>query len=374
MDYECVESGILAKIFVPNGTTGVKVNDVICVFAEKGEDLKSYENYIPKGASSSLNIVKNDIKESIVIKEIKKNQDESVKRDDHKAIQDERLKASPSARRIANENNIKIQGIKGSGIDGRIVKMDVLNDLNSHSISKSPSEHRYSRQENQSIPASLVRKIIAERLTLSKQTVPHFYLNYSCQVDELMALRKKINEMNPELKITINDLIVKAIASVMSKMPDINRSWNGDSMTQYNNVDIAIAVDIQDGLITPIVENTDLLSLVALSKKIKDLASRARENKLKPSEYQGGSITISNLGMFGVSNFLPIINAPQASIIAIGGVQKKVILSDNGAISQVQTIDITIAADHRVIDGALAAKFVLEIKKYIENPVQFLIF
>jgi pyruvate dehydrogenase E2 component (dihydrolipoamide acetyltransferase) len=375
MDYECVESGILAKIFVPDGTNNIKVNDIICVFAKEGEDLKSYENYVPKGSQNISNIEQNIEKE--VVTEDKKPQSEAIKNDssDSKSSQDDRLKISPSARRIANEKNIEVRGIKGSGIDGRIVKMDVLNSSDSQNISKiNPSYQKHSRQENQILPISLMRKVIADRLTLSKQTVPHFYLNYSCQVDELTKLRKNINDANPELKITINDLIVKAIACAMSKIPEMNRSWIGESIIQYNNVDISIAVDIPDGLITPIVENADRLSLVDLSRKIKDLASRARDNKLKPHEYQGGSITISNLGMFGVNSFLPIINAPQASIIAISGIKKEVALSDSGNISQIQTMDISIAADHRVIDGALAARFILEIKKYIENPIQFLIF
>ena len=328
MDYECVESGILAKIFVPDGTNGVKVNDIICVFAKDGEDLKSYENYVPKASSSTIT---NNNTES-------KNE---------------------SKKEVAKEI---------------IVKMDVLSSSNNQDMTQNSFKNKNERSENQTMKISPMRKVIADRLTVSKQTVPHFYLNYSCQVDELISLRKRVNDANPELKITINDLIVKAIASVMAKMPEMNRSWRGDSIIQYNNVDIAIAVDIPDGLITPIVENANELSLVNLSRKIKDLATRAKENKLKPNEYQGGSITISNLGMFGVNSFLPIINTPQASIIAVGGVHKKVVLSEKGEISQIQTMEITIAADHRVVDGATAAKFVLEIKKYIENPIQFLIF
>jgi pyruvate dehydrogenase E2 component (dihydrolipoamide acetyltransferase) len=386
MDYECVESGILAKIFIPDGTNNVKVNDIICVFAKEGEDLKLYENYAPKGSinsSSNSSNSQNSNQSNATLKEdhlsqSKINQIENLNKNDEKIIEkypeDERIKVSPSAKRIAVENNIKIDAVRGTGVDGRIVKIDIINSINSHNSTKNPDKQKQTRENNESIPISTMRKVIADRLTLSKQTVPHFYLSYSCQVDELMTLRKKINEMNPELKITINDLIVKAIAGAMSKIPEMNRSWGNDSITQYKNVDIAIAVDIPDGLITPIVENADQLSLANLSKKIKDLAGRARENKLKPNEYQGGSITISNLGMFGVNNFLPIINTPQASIIAIGGVQTKIILSDNDQIKQIQIIEITIAADHRIIDGALAAKFVLEIKKYIENPIQFLIF
>ncbi len=376
MDYECVESGILAKIFVPDGTNGVKVNDIICVFAKDGEDLKSYENYVPKASSSTITNnnteSKNESKKEAAKEIIVETQSKESSNSQSKS--DDRLKISPSARRIADEQNIEVKGIKGSGIDGRIVKMDVLSSSNNQDMTQNSFTNKNERSENQTMKISPMRKVIADRLTVSKQTVPHFYLNYSCQVDELISLRKRVNDANPELKITINDLIVKAIASVMAKMPEMNRSWRGDSIIQYNNVDIAIAVDIPDGLITPIVENANELSLVNLSRKIKDLATRAKENKLKPSEYQGGSITISNLGMFGVNSFLPIINTPQASIIAVGGVHKKVVLSEKGEISQIQTMEITIAADHRVVDGATAAKFVLEIKKYIENPIQFLIF
>ncbi len=376
MDYECVESGILAKIFVPDGTNGVKVNDIICVFAKDGEDLKSYENYVPKASSSTITNnnteSKNESKKEAAKEIIVETQSKESSNSQSKS--DDRLKISPSARRIADEQNIEVKGIKGSGIDGRIVKMDVLSSSNNQDMTQNSFKNKNERSENQTMKISPMRKVIADRLTVSKQTVPHFYLNYSCQVDELISLRKRVNDANPELKITINDLIVKAIASVMAKMPEMNRSWRGDSIIQYNNVDIAIAVDIPDGLITPIVENANELSLVNLSRKIKDLATRAKENKLKPSEYQGGSITISNLGMFGVNSFLPIINTPQASIIAVGGVHKKVVLSEKGEISQIQTMEITIAADHRVVDGATAANFVLEIKKYIENPIQFLIF
>lgn len=376
MEYECVESGILAKIFVPDGTKDVKVNDIICVFAKEGEDLKSYENYVPKGSSSNSHAVASQPQgeKNVVVEKEQKldNMTDVVKSGD------ERLKISPSAKRIAEENNIEVDGIRGSGFDGRIVKSDVLvltgKVEEKQSIKATSVESKFSRGGDQVLQISGMRKVIADRLTLSKQTVPHFYLNYSCRVDDLVALRKKINDVNPDLKITINDLIVKAVATSMNIVSEINRSWNGNSITQYGNVDIAIAVDIPDGLITPIVQNADKLSLVELSGKIKDLAKRAKENKLKPGEYQGGSITISNLGMFGVNSFLPIINTPQSSIIAAGGIHKRAIFSENGDVIEGHFMEITIAADHRVIDGATAAKFLLEVKKHIENPIQSLIF
>jgi pyruvate dehydrogenase E2 component (dihydrolipoamide acetyltransferase) len=357
MEYESVESGILAKIFVPEGASGVLVNDLICIFAESGEDLKSLESYESKKTK------KENIPEKKEADQPKKQENVHVKHEESRTF------ISPIAKRLAEEKSLDLKSISGTGPNGRIIKSDVLCAKSERNMATDGIIGRFPDTE---ISISGMRRVIAERLSFSKSNIPHFYLNMKCQVDDLVNLRKKINEALGS-KITVNDMIVKAVAIAMSNFPEVNRYWNETSIVQCGNVDIAVAVDIPDGLVTPIVRNADRLRLSDLSNCTKDLIERARSGKLKGDEYQGGSITISNLGMMGVKSFAAIINPPQASILSISGIFKEPVVDDKDQISIKSLMEIGIAADHRVLDGALCAKFLGEIKKMIENPVLFLV-
>lgn len=366
MEYECVEEGQLRKIFVNDGEENVEVNRVVAIFSTPSDTDADIENYklseVTKKSTETVEekTVEQSTQSPIIINNI---QDEKM-----------RLKVSPIARKIADEKGLELFRISGTGFEGRIIKSDVMNQNLSleGKTFRENSKQDFTRGTDSKIQISGIRKVIADRLLFSKTTIPHFYLNTDCIVDDLIKSRKTLNE-NLGLKITINDLIVKAVAYAMAKFPEINRCWGGDHIVQCGNVDIAVAVDIPDGLITPIVRDANRLSITELSENLKDLIVRARASKLKPAEYQGGSLTISNLGMFGVKSFFAIVNPPHASILSIGGVSRKPIVEEEDQIKIRSVMDIGISSDHRIVDGALAAKFLNEIKKFIENPVLFLI-
>ncbi len=377
MEYESPDDGVLAKILVSDGASDVQVNSIICILAEDGEDYKEVaEKFVDaEEVVSEQNGVSGPIEkrnESVKTDITRDNSNIPANGNDNNR---NRVIASPIAKRLVEDNGFDISKIGGSGPNGRVTKSDVLNfKKSSGSTEKSSLTDNIIGVRNQDsiINTSGMRRVIAERLSFSKSNIPHFYLSVLCDVENLLESRKKINEYS-ENKITINDMIVKAVAQAMILHPGVNREWNDNSLMQYGNIDISIAVDIPDGLITPIVKNADRLRLSEVSSTIKDLVVRARDGKLKSEEYQGGSITISNLGMFNVKSFTAIINPPQASILAIGGVSKQVVINKNDEMEVRSMMEINISADHRVIDGALCAKFLNEIKKMIENPFLFLI-
>ncbi len=269
-----------------------------------------------------------------------------------------RIKISPLAKKIAQNEGVNVQQLKGTGPYGRIIKADVLESLSSGTRTESP----------EIVEVSNMRQVIAQRLTESKQNVPHFYLTVDCQVDKLISLKNEINSADENNKVTINDLIIKAVAFSMKKFPDINSSWIDNKILKYSNVDISIAVALDDGLITPIVKNADKKGILSISKEVKDLVSRARSGKLKPEEFQGGGFTISNLGMFGIKAFSAIINPPQSCIMAVGASKKQpIVMNEKIEIAEIMTV--TLSVDHRAVDGALGAKFLNSFKHYIENPL-----
>ena len=379
MEYEAVDEGVLAKIFIPAGTEGVKINEIICILAVGNETVESLKNYIPKTKDKKTETTDKPLPTlEMPNTEYTKLSENNSPEENVISLDIKRLKVSPVARQTAEEHKIDLTKILGSGPEGRIVKSDILGAITSKSDKKDYTKQvvttdktNFGRTENSKVQLSGMRKVIAERLLYSKTTIPHFYLNNQCVIDDLLSIRKKINE-KLGLKITINDLIVKAVASALSKFPEVNRCWGGDHIVQCGNIDIAVAVDIEDGLITPIVENANRLSISKLSEKLKDLISRARENKLKASEYQGGSITISNLGMFGIKSFSAIVNPPHASILSVGGVSRQPTVGENDELKIKSVMELGISADHRVIDGALAAKFLTELKKLLEDPILFM--
>lgn len=385
MEFESIDEGILAKILVSEGASGVPVNQPIALMLEEGEDESALNNYT---STSTNNAVKKEIKEvieSAVDNQKSEHQDlnekpmghssvsfqhvtlESRKKEPVSATQmtegyaEGRTKISPLARKIAQNENVDIKRLKGTGPYGRIIKADILEYLD-----QTKNYERY--EENTIIEVSSMRQVIAQRLVESKQNIPHFYLTIDCYVDKLISLKNEVNSADENNKVTINDLIIKAVAFSMKKIPDINSSWIDNKIVKYSNIDISIAVALEGGLITPIVKNADEKGILSISKEVKDLVSRARSGKLKPEEFQGGGFTISNLGMFGIKTFSAIINPPQSCIMAVGASKKQpVIIGEKIEIAEIMTI--TLSVDHRAVDGALGAKFLNAFKHYIENPV-----
>lgn len=291
-----------------------------------------------------------------------------------------RLAVSPIARKIARENNLDLGTITGTGPGGRVVKRDVLVAAQAGTSAPAPampesSSKALASQEYSStystVPHTSMRKAIARRLTESKSTVPHFYLNADCQVDELLNLRKKINESSP-IKISVNDMVVRAVAAAFMDVPEANVVWTPDAMMKYESVDISIAVSTDGGLLTPVLRGVEKRSLSNIAGTILDLADRSRAGKLRQEELEGGSFAITNLGMFGTSSFSAIINPPQSGILAVGAASARAVVVD-GEITVANIMSVTLSADHRAVDGALAAKWLAAFKTRIENPLTMLI-
>ncbi|AAW71335.1 pyruvate dehydrogenase complex dihydrolipoamide acetyltransferase [Wolbachia endosymbiont of Brugia malayi] len=370
MEFESVDRGVLAKILVSEGTSGVPVNQLIALMLEEGEDKSAIDNYV------SVPAVNIEVKEKVVTtSSVSSNPSMSSqcltqesKKEEGTKTTESRIKVSPLAKKIAQNEGINVRRLKGTGPYGRIIKADVLGFLDSGVQIK----NRERSDEDTILEVSNMRQVIAQRLIEAKQNIPHFYLTVECQVDKLISLKNEINSADKNNKVTINDLIIKAVAFSMKKFPDINSSWIDNKILRYANIDISIAVALEDGLITPIVKNADEKGILSISKEVKDLVIRARSGKLGPEEFQGGGFTISNLGMFSIKTFSAIINPPQSCIMAIGTSKKQPIVIDE-KIEIVEIITVTLSVDHRAVDGVLGAKFLNAFKHYIENPLAMLI-
>jgi len=281
-----------------------------------------------------------------------------------------RLRASPLAKKVAEAQGIDLQGVQGSGPNGRIVRRDVEAALQQ----KPSSAAGFARAPGvrlppTTVPVTQMRKVIAQRLTEVKPGVPHFYLNVDIEMDQALKLREEAKAQ--ELKLSVNDVIVKAVAVAVRRFPRINQVFAGDVIQQLQNVDVGVAVAIEDGLITPIVKDADQKGLVEIAAEVRDLADRAKKKALKPDEYTGGSITISNLGMFGIDSFIAVINPPQASILAVGKVEPKVVVRDGQMVIR-QMMSMTFSGDHRVVDGAVGAQFLQIVRDLLEQPMRLL--
>ncbi len=370
MEFESVDRGVLAKILVSEGTSGVPVNQLIALMLEEGEDKSAVDNYV------SVSAIDIEVKEKVVTtSSVSSNPSISSqcltlesKKEEGTKTTESRIKVSPLAKKIAQNEGVNVRQLKGTGPYGRIIKADVLEFLDSGVQIKD----RERSDEDTILEVSNMRQVIAQRLIEAKQNIPHFYLTVDCQVDKLISLKSEINSADENNKVTINDLIIKAVAFSMKKFPDINSSWIDNKILRYANIDISIAVALEDGLITPIVKNADEKGILSISKEVKDLVIRARSGKLEPEEFQGGGFTISNLGMFGIKAFSAIINPPQSCIMAIGTSKKQPIVIDE-KIEIVEIITVTLSVDHRAVDGVLGAKFLNAFKHYIENPLAMLI-
>ncbi len=360
MEIEAADDGRL-KILVPEQTRDVLVNSVIAVLLEEGQDESSLEDFIAQ-KPSSLAVSIESLAPALLQAEEKIATPLSRSSD--------KIFASPLAKRIAEQNQINLQDINGSGPNGRIVKADVLLAIDNRPIKNLQVAKSSSIDVLE--PHSQVRRVIASRLSESKQTIPHFYLTIECRLDSLIALRHEVNQ-DRDNKISINDFIIKATALAMKDQPRVNASWQEEGIKRYGSIDISVAVSIDDGLITPIIHAADARSLSDISLTMRDLAVRARQNKLKLDEFQGGNFTISNLGMYGVRQFSAIINPPQSCILAIGSCEKTPVIGIDEKVQVASMMSVTLSCDHRVVDGVLGAKFLQSFKKYLENPIKMLV-
>jgi pyruvate dehydrogenase E2 component (dihydrolipoamide acetyltransferase) len=372
MEVEAVDEGILGKILVAEGTENVAVNSCIALILEDGEDKKSLVEFVSKSPANNAANVPQKVEEKIIASTPKPQSAQSNENfSGH-------IKASPLAKRIAKDEGVSLLQINGSGPHGRIIKDDVFKFLSGGGAIKSGAIRRNS-QEFTAIKNNNIRKVIARRLLESKQTVPHFYLSCEFNINKLQELRASVNEAaeidaagNAAYKISVNDLIIKATAMALKKVPEANSAWTDDAILLYNNIDIAMAVAIDGGLITPIIKNADQKTMQAISIESKQLAKKARDGKLTPEEFQGGSFSISNLGMFGIDNFAAIVNPPQSCILAVARAVEKPIV-EHGQIKIASMMNVTLSSDHRCVDGAVGAEFLKALRRYIENPILMLV-
>ena len=291
------------------------------------------------------------------------------------AVSGERVKASPLAKKIAAEKGVALAGLAGSGPGGRIVAKDV-EGAQPGAPKAAPIAAAPAATGDQRIALSGMRRVIAERLLASKTTIPHFYLHIEVDAAPLMKLRADLNAASEGvggLKFTVNDFVLKAVVAAAVKVPAVNASFAGDAIVQYASVNLAVAVAVEEGLVTPVIRDAQRKSLREISDSVKDLATRARSKKLKPDEYAGGTITVSNLGSYGIESFSAIINPPQAMILSIGAIVKKAVVGANDAIVAGQRMSVGLSADHRVVDGAVGAQYLAELRKLLESPALMLL-
>ncbi|MBL8806528.1 MAG: pyruvate dehydrogenase complex dihydrolipoamide acetyltransferase [Rhodospirillales bacterium] len=385
MEVEAVDEGTLAKIVVPAGTEGVKVNAVIALIAGEGEDAKA----VAAGGAAPAPAPK--AAAPVAAPAAAPTPASAPAPAPAAASGGARTFASPLARRMAEHAGIDLSKIAGSGPGGRIVKHDVEAAISGGGAKKAAAPAAASAPASAAVssaalagigphklvPLSTMRKVIARRLTESKQQVPHFYLTVDCELDKLLAGRASLNARSPEkgpgaYKLSVNDFIIKAAAVALKQVPNANASFSDDGMLLWENVDISVAVSIPGGLITPIIRDADRKGLVEISNSMKDLAARAKEGKLKPEEFQGGTFSISNLGMFGIKDFAAVINPPQGCILAVGAGEQRPVVK-NGALAVATVMSVTLSVDHRVVDGAVGAEYLAAFKKIVEDPLAMLL-
>ncbi|MDX5365653.1 MAG: pyruvate dehydrogenase complex dihydrolipoamide acetyltransferase, partial [Alphaproteobacteria bacterium] len=383
-EVEAVDEGTIGEIRVVEGTEGVPVNEIIAVLLEEGEDESALKDAgpTPKPEKPKAGQKPEDKKAEEPKKAEEKSQAKPAP--PPKTEKGGRIFASPLARRLAEQQGIDLSVVEGSGPRGRIVKADLegapksgpQKQAVSGTATPAPSIDArafYEKGSYEEIPLDGMRKTIARRLTQSMQEIPHFYLTVDCELDELLVARKKLNDAAGEgVKLSVNDFLIRAAALALIKVPDANVSFAGDAILKHKSADIGIAVALDGGLITPIIRNAEKKGLAEISEAAKSLAERARNKKLKPSEYEGGSFSISNLGMFGIKHFTAVINPPQAAILAVGkGEERPVVRQGKLEVANVMTV--TMSCDHRAIDGALGARFLEAFKSFVEYPARMLL-
>jgi pyruvate dehydrogenase E2 component (dihydrolipoamide acetyltransferase) len=403
MELEAVDEGTLAKILVAEGSQDIAVNSVIAVLVGEGEDLKSAAvsagqtappQQPAKAAAQARQPIAPPHAESPAPKPVQPARS-TAGSNEHGA---NRVFASPLARRMAKEAGIDLARVRGSGPGGRVVAHDI-EDAKSGKGLKAPGaaasaapapaiapsmsdQHIHTLYEDGSyeiVPHDGMRRTIAQRLTMSTQTIPHFYLTMDCNIDKLLAAREEINAVAPKgadgkpaYKLSVNDFVIKALALALQHVPDANVSWTETGMLKHVHSDVGVAVAMPGGLITPIIRKSEMKSLSAISSEMKDFAACARARKLKPHEYQGGTTAVSNLGMYGIKNFNAVINPPHATILAVGASEERAVVK-NGTIEAAHIMSVTMSCDHRAVDGALGAELIGAFKAFIENPVMMVV-
>jgi pyruvate dehydrogenase E2 component (dihydrolipoamide acetyltransferase) len=397
MEVEAVDEGTVAKLVVPAGTEGVKVNAVIAILAGEGEDVKAAAGGAAPAAAPKAEAAPAPAAAATAPAPAASPAPAAPATQPAASASGNRTFSSPLARRLAKEAGLDISLVAGSGPHGRVVKTDIEKAVASGTgkaqaaapaqaaaapLAKGPSEEAvlklFEPGSYELVPHDGMRKTIARRLTESKQTIPHFYVSVDCELDALLALRAQLNDSAPKkddkpvYKLSVNDMVIKAMALALRDVPEANVSWTDSNMVKHKHADVGVAVSIPGGLITPIVRHAELKSLSAISNEMKDLGKRAKDRKLKPEEYQGGTTSVSNMGMMGVSNFAAVVNPPHATILAVGAGQERVIVKNKEmVIAQVMTV--TLSTDHRAVDGALGAELLGAFKRYIENPMAMLV-
>ena len=403
MEVEAVDEGVIAKILVPAGTEGVKVNAVIAILAGEGENAsEAAKGHAAKAPGTPVAAAANVpvAAKPVAIPPI----DAAAQTLPNPVAGEDPLplrRSSPLARRLAHEAGIEISQVTGSGPHGRVVKADIEGAVASGTgktgtakPGAGPLAPKPAPMSDDSVlklfeagsyelkPHDNMRKIIARRLIEAKTTIPHFYLTIDCELDALLAMRTQMNAGAPikktekgdvpAFKLSVNDLVIKALAMALQAVPEANASWTEANMVMHKHSDVGVAVSIPGGLITPIIRKAEIKSLSAISIEMKDLAKRARERKLKPDEFQGGTTAVSNLGMFGIKDFAAVINPPHATILAVGAGEERAVVRD-GVVKIATVMSVTLSTDHRVVDGALGAELIGAFKRFVESPVGMLV-
>jgi pyruvate dehydrogenase E2 component (dihydrolipoamide acetyltransferase) len=429
MEVEAVDEGTVAKIVVPAGTEGVKVNALIAVLAAEGEDAsaaakaeaptkqdkapisppvgemsaKQTEGGAVPPTSPQTNGKSVEGRDSTLPPSAPSSAEGPAISPTSGEISQSRTFASPLARRVAKDAGVDVAAVNGTGPHGRVVKADVEAAIAGGGAKVAPAAKPaagpapasavkpmsdeavlklFEQGSYELVPHDNMRKTIARRLVEAKSTIPHFYLTLDCEIDALLALRAQLNAAAPvkktdkgeapTYKLSVNDMIIKALALALRAVPDANASWTETAMVKHKHADVGVAVSIPGGLITPIIRHADEKTLSTISNEMKDLAARARNRKLKPEEYQGGTTAVSNLGMFGIKDFSAVINPPHATILAVGAGEERAVVK-KGAIVVANVMSVTLSTDHRAVDGALGAELLVAFKRYIENPMGMLV-
>jgi len=381
MDFECQEDGFLAKILAPEGTKDWPVGKPVAVLVDDKSAVAAFKNFKIETEQREVPTAPVEVKDASGPMNVKKSQPALSQSSSAFLNQlahsgPSRVIASPVAKYLAKDHGIDLSQIAGSGPNHRILKHDVLDAISKPQGSSSmTTSASFSGQAYVDFPLSNIRKVIAQRLSESKQTIPHYYLTSDIDMTRALSVRKQINETaKGEFKVSVNDIIVKASSLAMMQVPEVNSSWQDTFIRQWNKVDISVAVATEIGLITPIVTDANLKGLQEISKNIRELADLAKKGKLRPEQFQGGTFTISNLGMFGsVSSFTAIINPPQSCILAVGSTQSRLMLEAGGSIKEAQVMQVTLSCDHRAVDGATGARWLSWLKKYLEEPALMLL-
>jgi pyruvate dehydrogenase E2 component (dihydrolipoamide acetyltransferase) len=409
MEYEAVDDGVMAKIVVPEGTNDVPVHQLIAVIAQEGEDPKAAAAAVAKArnaaspppqteAAATQSVPPPPAPSTSPLGGEVGPRSGAGEGAQAAASGPNRVFASPLARRLAKDAGIDIGRIGGSGPHGRVIARDVTAAkegkglrapgsapvaVGAPMVAPSMSDQQiralYEEGSYDLVPHDGMRRTIAQRLTASVQTIPHFYLTIDCDIGKLVTAREEINasapkdkDGKPAYKLSVNDFVIKALALALQRVPDANVSWTEAGMLKHKHSDVGVAVALPAGLITPIIRNAETKSLSAISNEMKDLAARARARKLKPQEYQGGTSSVSNLGMFGIKDFTAVINPPQSTILAVGTGEERAVVR-RGKIEAAQIMSVTMSCDHRSVDGALGAQLIGAFKALIENPVMMLV-